>query len=275
LNDFIVNNYLEESPMKRMKVCFAGCLLAVVLLPCAASASGIELAVGVWNQTPNGDISYKATTLQDNLSIQDNLRYSDETRVFGRVKIDTPLLLPNIYLMATPMSFSQTGSKNTSFRFGNVSIAANVPFASEVKLDHYDVGLFYGIPALKPATAGVLNVDLGVDARIIDFQARVSGQETLSGLKVSDSKSVIIPMPLVYLGLQVKPFKWLAAEGEARGIVYGKNHYYDLIGRVKFKPIGPVFAAAGYRYEKVRIDRDDVKADARFDGPFGEVGIEF
>jgi outer membrane protein len=261
--------------MKRLKVWIAGGVLSLALMPGAATAAGIELAVGVWNQTPKGDISYKPVTGLDNLSIKDNLKYSDETRVFGRIKIDTPLLFPNIYLMATPMEFSETGSKNTSFQFGDRTFAANVPFTSELKLDHYDIGLSYGIPALKTVTGGILNIDLGIDARIIDFKERVTGLDSVSGLTVTDSKSVIIPMPMLYLGFQVKPVKWIAAEGEARGITYGGNHYYDLIGRVKLKPFGPVFAAAGYRYEKVDIDRDDVKAKASFGGPFGEIGIEF
>ena len=261
--------------MKRLKVWIAGVLLTLVLMPVAASATGIELSVGGWNQVPNGDVSYKGTTGRDNLSIKDNLKYSDETRVFGRIKIDSPLLFPNIYLMATPLEFSKTGTKNTPFQFGNVSFAANAPFTSELKLDHYDVGLFYGVPALKTVTAGILNIDLGLDARIFDFKARVTGQDSGSGLIVTDSKAVVIPLPMLYLGFQVKPVKWVAAEGEARGVAYGKNHYYDIIGRVKLKPFGPVFVAAGYRYEKVKIDRDDVRADASFGGPFGEVGVEF
>lgn len=260
--------------MKRLNVWLAGGLLTLALAPGVASATGIELSVGAWNHNPNGDVSYKGTSAQDTLSIKDNLKYSDETKVFGRIKIDTPLFFPNIYLMATPMEFSKTGNKNTSFQFGNATIPANTPFTSELKLDHYDVGLFYGVPALKTVTAGILNVDLGLNARIIDFKARVSGQDPF-GNPVSDSKAVVIPLPMLYLGFQVKPVKWLAAEGEARGIVYGKNHYYDLIGRLKFKPLGPVFAAVGYRYETVKIDRDDVKAKADFGGPFGEVGIEF
>jgi len=261
--------------MKRVTVWLAGGLLALSLAPGAASAAGIELSVGGWIPNPNGNISYKPLTGVDNLSIKDDLKYGDETRVFGRVKITTPLLFPNIYLMATPMEFSETGSKNTTFQFGNNTFAANVPFTSELKLDHYDLGLYYGIPALKTVTAGMLNVDLGLDARVVDFKARITGLDTVSGLTVSESKSVIIPLPMLYLGFQVKPVKWLAAEGEARGVTYGGNHYYDLIGRVKIKPFGPVFAAGGYRYEKVKIDRDDVKADARFGGPFAEVGVDF
>ncbi|MDA8431036.1 MAG: TIGR04219 family outer membrane beta-barrel protein [Geobacteraceae bacterium] len=261
--------------MKRFKAWIAGGLLILALTPGAASATGIELAVGVWNQTPKGEISYKPITGLDNLSIKDNLKYRDENRVFGRVKIDTPLLFPNIYLMATPMEFSETGSKNTTFQFGNKTFAANVPFTSELILDHYDLGLYYGLPGLKTATAGMLNVDLGLDGRVIDFKARLTGQESVSSLTVTASKAVIIPLPMLYLGFQIKPVNWLAAEGEARGLAYGGNHYYDLIGRVKVKPFGPIFAAAGYRYEKVKIDIDDVKADVSFGGPFGEVGVEF
>lgn len=260
--------------MKTLKVWIAVGLLALAMTPVSASATGIELSVGVWNQVPNGDISFNATTGRDNLSIKNDLKYSDETRIFGRVKIDTPLFFPNIYLMATPLEFSKPGVKNTSFNFGNVLFAANVPFTSELKLDHYDIGLTYGVPALKTVTANILNVDLGLDARIIDFKSRVT-QNSISGLTVTDSKAMVIPMPMLYLGFQVKPVKLLAAEGEVRGIAYGKNHYYDLIGRLKIKPFGPVFAAAGYRYEMVNIDTDDVKAKARFGGPFGEIGIEF
>ena len=261
--------------MKRLKIWIAGGLLTLALTPGAASATGIELSVGVWNQSPRGDVSYRPSTGQDNLSIRDDLKYSDETRVFGRIKIDSPLLFPNIYLMATPLEFSKNGIRAASFQFGNVTFAGNVPFASELKLDHYDIGLYYEVPALKTATVGILNVDLGLDARIIDFKTRVTGQDSVSGLSVTESKAVVIPMPMLYLGFQVKPVKWVAAEGEARGVAYGKNHYYDIIGRVKLKPFGPVFAAAGYRYEKFEIDTDDIKAQASFGGPFGEIGFEF
>jgi len=261
--------------MKRLKVWIAGGLLTFALTPGASSAAGIELSVGAWNQTPSGDIAHKSDTGQDNLNIKGDLKYSDETRVFGRIKIDTPLLFPNIYLMATPLRFSENGIKSTPFQFGNVSVAANVPFTSELKLDHYDIGLYYGVPALKTVTAGILNVDLGLDARIVDFKERVTGQDSFSGVTVTDTNAVVVPLPMLYLGFQVKPVKWLAAEGEARGLAYGGNYYYDLIGRVKLKPFGPVFAAAGYRYEQIKLDTDDIRVNAHFGGPFGEVGVEF
>lgn len=38
---------------------------------------------------------------------------------------------------------------------------------------------------------------------------------------------------------------------------------------------GPLFAAAGYRYEKVKIDEEDVLADIEISGPFLEAGFSF
>jgi len=262
--------------MNSFKTWIAAALLSLAFMYGSASAAGFEMSVGLWNQDPNGDISYKALSALDKLSVKDDLMYDEDTKVFGRMKIDAPGVFPGIYLMATPMKFSGKGSKNVTFKFGNVTFSGDVPFSSELELDHYDIGLYYGIPGLKTATRGVLNMDLGIDARIIDFKARITGQDSITELVISESESVTVPIPMLYLGIQVKPFKFLAIEGEGRGIAYSSgNQYYDIIGRVKLKPLGPVFAAVGYRYEKVKFDEYDVIADVNFGGLFGEAGVEF
>jgi outer membrane protein len=261
--------------MNTLKNRIAAGLLALALMPATASAMGLELSLGAWNQAPRGDISFNGSTGNDNLNLKDDLRYDDRNRVMGRVKIVTPLFLPNIYLMATPSNFKATGNKNTPFQFGNSTFAANAPFTSELRLDHYDFGLYYGIPGLKTLTAQVVNIDLGVDARVFDFKARVTGQNSTSGATVTESKDMLIAIPMVYVGLQIKPLKWLAIEGEGRGMLYRNKHYYDAIGRLKIKPFGPLFAAGGYRYERFEVDMDSVRAKAVFDGPFAEAGIEF
>jgi outer membrane protein len=235
------------------------------------SATGFEAAVGVWHQDPHGYLSYnEQDPATDRLSVENDLRYGKEPRIFGRVKIETPWGFPNIYLMAAPVSFTETGVKSTSFTYGATTFAGGVPFTSKFRLDHYDVGLYYGIPFLKSATGGVLNVDLGLQARFIDFTAEVS--QLPAG---TDSKSIFVTLPMLYAGARVKPLSWFALESEMRGIIYQKDHYYDLIGRAKLKPFGPLFLAGGYRYEKLRIDEQGIKADANIGGPFAEAGVEF
>ncbi len=71
------------------------------------------------------------------------------------------------------------------------------------------------------------------------------------------------------------PSKYFALEFEGRGIGWSSNYYVSLIGRLKVKPYGPFFVAGGYRYDKVKIDHQDLDIDTEFQGPFAEVGLEF
>jgi outer membrane protein len=242
-------------------------LLSIFLVPEITSAVGFEVAVGGWRQDPSGDIGYKG----EKLSVENELKYDSETKIFGRAKIDLPLWLPNIYLMATPMKFEGEGSKSINFTFGDKTFAANVPFTSSVRADHYDICLYYGIPFLKKATLGKLNAELGLNARVIDFKAKIDQPTT----GIRESKSLTIPVPMVYTGIQINPVKFIGVELEGRGIAFSSNYYYDLIGRLKIKPFKPVFISGGYRYEDVKIDQSDVKANLKFKGPFAEAGIEF
>jgi len=251
------------SQVRVFSVIFVLCLIFVA--PQVASAIGLEAAVGGWQQDPSGDISYKG----ESLSVENELKYDSEPKVFGRVKIDMPLLIPNIYLMATPMEFEGTGSKNINFTFGDKTFNATAPFSSKMQLDHYDIAFYYGLPFVKTATLGKLNVDAGLNVRFIDMKAEVKQGA------VQESKSLTIPLPMVYVGAQFKPIDKLSLEAELRGIALGSNHFYDLIGRVKYKVVSPVFISVGYRHEDIKIDKNDVKANLTFSGPFAEVGVEF
>ncbi|MEW6215806.1 MAG: TIGR04219 family outer membrane beta-barrel protein [Nitrospirota bacterium] len=247
-------------------------VLFLLITPSVAGAIGFEAAIGAWNQDPEGYVSYKPITAVDQLDIDRDLKYDKETKVFGRLKVDMPLVLPNIYIMATPMKFeSDKGQKDVTFSFGGQTFTASVPFTSKVQLDHYDIAFYYGVPFLKTATLGKLNAEIGINARIIDFKAEVNQPTT--GL--SASKSTTIPVPMVYVGVQLKPISLIAIEAEARGIAYSSNHYYDFIGRLKIKPAGPIFIAGGYRYEDIKIDYNDILSEVKIKGPFVEAGIEF
>ena len=236
----------------------------------SASALGIEAAIGGWYQTPSGTLGYKALDSGDILDIEDDLNYGDESRVAARVNIDMPLFFPNIYLMATPMEFNETGRKSGGFTFGDYNFDPG-PFDSKTCLDSYDIGLYYGIPLLKTATLKKLNVDIGINIRLIDFD--VSIHQASSGL--DESESGVLPVPMVFAAVQFRPVKKLSFEVEGRGISVSGNDLFSLIGRVKVKIFGPVFAAGGYRYEKLNIDEDDVDVELEVRGPFLEAGFSF
>ena len=243
-------------------------------IPVSAYAIGAEVAVGGWGQSPSGNLGYKAT---DTLDLEKDLKYDTESRVYGRLKIDMPLIIPNVYLVATPMEFEGKGGKDLSFTFGGTEFSGT-EFDSKLTLDHYDIALYYGVPFLELATLGIFNAEVGLNARILDFSAELTGQSTL-GSKVTESTSETILVPMIYIGAQVNPIKFVSFELEGRGYAYNDNHYYDFTGRVKVKPLGiPIvkpFVAVGWRQENFKIDEYDIKADLDFSGPFAEVGIDF
>ncbi len=253
--------------MKMRNVIIVFILLILLNVASMPFAIGAEVSLGVWQQDPNGYFSYKG----EQLSVDNELRYDTETKLLARAKIDMPLFIPNIYLMYSPMDFDGYGIKSNSFKFGNVTFQANIPYKSELELNQYDIALYYGIPFLNTLSLGILNVEAGLNLKIIDFYGKIQ-QPNLS---LSETKSTTIPIPMLYLGIQVKPIKWLTIETEGRGVAYSGSNYYDLIGRIKLHPFGPLFLSGGYRYEKIEIDYTDVDSDIELAGPFVELGVTF
>lgn len=262
----MINNLSAEETMKKIFVIFSILFLTALAVPAAALALGLEIAGGAWMQSPSGTLAYEALDpARDLLDLENDLNYEDETRFFGRLNIDMPAIIPNIYLMVTPMEFEGNGSK--SFYFGGTPISGS--FYSKLTLNHADIALYYGIPGLETLTVDMLNIDIGLNVRIYDIDVQL----TQPGVDVSES--ITVPIPQVYLALQFRPTDFLAIEAEGRGISISGNKAYSLIGRLRFNILGPFFLTGGYRYDKIDIDEEGVIIDTDFSGPFAEAGLAF
>jgi outer membrane protein len=246
-------------------------ILALLALPVKSAFAflGVEAGIGYWKQSPSGTLGYKPVTSTDELDLKNDLNLGDKNQVFFRAKVELPLVLPNIYFMATPMSFDGSNTITRSFTFGDQTFTGSTPVSSKLTLDHYDLALYYSIPGLKAVTLGILNIELGLDGRQINFDG------TLSQGGVTSSKKSTFFIPMIYAGVQVKPISLLSIEAEFRGLSDGSDHYYDYIGRLKVMPFGPLFISGGYRAEELKLDKNDVKANVKFSGPFAEVGVTF
>jgi outer membrane protein len=247
------------------------CVLFMLSVPATALGFEIEFSLGTWYEEPDGTLSFDKSSEADDLDLQSDLGYDDKWQPTGRLKIDMPSVIPNLYLMYTPMKWDEPGSKDVPFSFGDETFQADVEFDSELKMDHLDFALFYGLPGVQNATAEVLKIDLGLNFRLMDFKAEIEQQET--GLK--ESESYFLPIPMIYGAMQIEPMDWISLDFEGRGIAYQSHHYISLIGRVKIMPFGPLFVAGGYRFDNFKIDYKDVDVDANFRGPVAEIGIDF
>ena len=259
--------------MKKYMFWLVTLMLTAMLTP--AYGAGVEIGLGGWNQTPSGMLSYKGTSTDDDIDIKDDLKYDSESRVMGRLKVDMPLLLPNIYVVVAPTEFEGEGDKTVEFTFGDVDFSAGQEFKSKITFNQYDVAFYYGIPAIKVATADTLNIDLGLNVRYVDFSAEITGQPTGTTTTLTEEESLSVVVPMIYAAAQITPTDRFAIEAEARGISISGNSLYSFIGRLRIKLGGPAFIAGGYRYDSLDIDEDDVKVEARISGPFIEIGLKF
>ncbi|MBF0465597.1 MAG: TIGR04219 family outer membrane beta-barrel protein [Nitrospirae bacterium] len=228
---------------------------------------GVEATLGVIIEDPGGHVSYMGTSLD----VNNDLKYDTQTRLFGRFKLTTPgSYVPNFYLMMTPIRFSADGYKTVSFSYGGKTFTGGIPFNSNLQTDQYDIALYWGIPYLKVATNNVLNVDLGIDVKITADKAEIS-QGALSA-----SKTLTIPVPMLYAGVQVKPVQQLSFEGEVRAITAGSTgSLVDLSIAARYSPVRPLLLGVGYRYEYLKVNISDVDSATSFSGPFFEAGVKF
>jgi outer membrane protein len=257
-----------------------GMLLAVVLsliLGAAGNAFGLgaELAIGGWQQSLGGTLGYEIDSNDDIIDLDKDLDVDDEFRIFGRANIDLPLFFPNIYLMVSPTEFDGTGSKDAAIKYGDVEFSADAELDASLSMNQYDIALYWGIPLLKTASNGIFNIDLGLNIRIVDLEASLSGEEVSTSNSVEESVSQTVPIPMAYVAVQIEPIDELSIALEGRGIAIGDNSLYSIVGRIRYQFTGPVFAAAGYRSETLEIDEEDILVDIDISGPFAEIGVIF
>jgi len=183
---------------------------------------------------------------------------------------DFPRFFPNLYIMATPTEIEGAGNKNIRFHIGDKIFATESGFNSQISLNELDLTLYYDVPLVKSLTQDMLNIDLGLNVRAIDFNGNIENEAIGKA-----SKSFIVPIPMVFGALQFHPLHALALEAEGRGIAIGANKAFSLVGRIRWNVLDHVFAAGGYRYDKFDIDYQGVLIDTDISGPFFEAGLSF
>ena len=226
-----------------------------------------EVEVGVTQQKPEGWLSYKG----DVVDLREDLGFDDKFKPFVKAKLEHPIpILPNIYIEYIPMDFE--GDRITTFRFDDITYVGNVH--TEVKIDHYDLGLYYNIPMVSMMTSGVFDAEAGIIIRLIDFEAKVT-----DGVR-SSTADFVAPIPLLYGSITINPIDFVSVVGEGKGVKYNESYYYEFSGEVRISPFSAIvmkpFIALGYRIERLKIeDVENVYSDIRIKQPYLSFGINF
>lgn len=246
----------------------------VIFLGTSLYAANLDFSIGGLRQDPSGKIEYEGTRI----SIDDDLKLGKRTRVEARLKIEHPLpTIPNLYLQYIPMRFKGVNRIAREIEYGGRRFQANTDLYSELRLDHYDLGLYANLGFIQKLTGDMLDPELGLNVRLLGFKGKLTGIDVLTGQEVTESKSFNVPIPMLYAGLGYRiPGAPLKIRGEFRTLPVSRVKYYDLLGELRINPVKYAYLSLGYRYEKLKIDKiGDVYSDVRIKGPFIMVGVEF
>jgi outer membrane protein len=259
----------------RKSLLFSG-LLSLGLL---TSSNAIPLVDGEFyggyiSQDPSGWFQYKGT----GVDIEKDLGLGREGSYFVKAKLEPSIpFVPNIYLQFINMDFSGTGYLQREIEIDGKKYLAGQRVYTDLKMDHYDIGLYYNVPFINTLTAGIVDLEAGLDVRIIDFEAKVTDDANRTAVA-----SATIPLPLLYVGAEIKPpvINFVSVVAEGKGIKYSNNYYYEFSAEVRFKPAGLMvvdpFVAVGYKYERLRVDDiDSTYSDIKIKQPYIAAGILF
>lgn len=238
-------------------------LLFVVFSTCPAFAGNtllMQAALGGWYASGSGDAKYGTNS---DISLSDNLGYDDTTAPVGRVKAYVPVL-PNIYVMGAAVNMDEKG-KRPGFSFGGSDF--NDAFTSEMNINQYDIACFWQVPFLSLATLGGLNLEGGINMRMIDTDIDIKD----SSKTVSKSTQTWVPM--LFGAAAISVGGGFSIEAEARLSSYDDQRWFSGIARAKQEIAHVFFISGGYRYDDIDMDSDGLKLDTEIKGPFVEIGF--
>lgn len=208
----------------------------------ASTLAGLGVEADYYVPEAKGDFRYTDNGFTSNTHVNSD---SDSLYQVGLYFEHPVPMLPNIRADFTPeTTFSGTDG------LGGVNT---------LKFSQLDATLYYEI------LDNIVDLDIGVTGKIIDGE--VTGT-------INQSFDVIIPMGYIAAGVKI-PALPVRLDADIKYVAYSGNSISDM----RFKAIWEVFAGleavAGYRYESLDLDENDIYSTLKIQGPFVGVGYRF
>ena len=238
-------------------------LTALMTTTANADLMRIEGAVGAWQTSPSGTITYDRNPSFD---IVDNANFDDTTNMYAWIYLKHPIpIIPNIRLEYADPSFD---GKVASLDWNGETYAG---VNNTLSLRQYDAALYYN---LLDNTLW-MTIDLGLDVKFIDGNYKIDAS-SVAGSAPAVNESFSFVMPLVYARGRVQiPVTDIGIEVLARGMSYSDNTVVDAEIKIDytmgFIPVIQPGLELGYRYQQVKLDGGSIGLDANFDTTFSGV----
>jgi len=237
-------------------------VLPMVLATAMAGADTLGTWIGAnyWNFDISGTARYQTKNSANDIDVNDDLGYDDDTQVTFYATFEHPApLIPNVKVVSTNIDSDANGALSRDFTWGDIDFTINEDVRSEVQLDQIDVALYWRI------LDNVANLDIGINAKYIDIDTTITG--ATSG---SDTADVTGLVPMLYAGVGIDlPLTGLAVGANGAYIGYDGSNFHDFTVRATYDSPWFLGIEAGYRTLKLDLDDfDGSYADVELDGPY-------
>lgn len=242
-------------------------LLSMLAPAVQADAIGIQAGANYWDFDISGTVRYKTKNSANDIDVNDDLGYDDDSLTYFYVMFDHPLpVIPNVKVSFTNIDTSANGRLTKSVVYGDKTFNVNENVSSEVKLDQIDLTLYYRI------LDNVANLDLGLNIKYIDAEGSITGE--IAG---KESADISAPVPMLYAGIGVDlPFSGLSVSADGSAIGYQDSKFYDFTVKANYTTPWHLGIDVGYRAVKLDLDDiDDSFSDVEFDGPYAGAYLKF
>lgn len=221
-------------------------LLALCAGSVVASAStllGFGVEADYYSPEAKGDFRYT----DNGVTTSTRFNGTNESSYQLGIYLEHPIpMLPNIRVDFTP---------ETSFVGDNISGAGT----NTVKFSQTDTTLYYEL------LDNVVDLDLGISGKYV--QGNVAGA-------VNQSFNVLIPMGYVAAGVKL-PVLPIRLDADLKYVGYSGNSISDIRIKAAWKVFAGLEAVAGYRYESLKLDENDIYSTLKIQGPFIGMGYRF
>jgi len=245
-------------------------MTAMMTTAANADIMRIEGAVGAWNSSPTGTISYPPNSFD----VADSAGLTDATDMYVWVYLKHPIpIVPNVRLEYVDPTFD---GKVASIDWDGETYAS---VNNTLSMTQYDAVLYYNILD----NTFWMTVDLGLDVKFIDGNYKIDGVVgSTTATAVDEDFSIVMPMAYARGRVQI-PVTNIGVEAIVRGMSYSDNTVIDaeikLDYTMDFIPVVQPGLELGYRYQQVKLDAGSIGLDANFDttfsGIYGGIMVRF
>jgi len=221
-------------------------------LNAVAGVVDVEIGGGIWSPSISGNMQYDGTTQGTRVDFEDDLDLEADNGAYAYVRIDHFVpFLPNVRVEM--QNYSADGAKVKNVKFGDKTFSGKVN--TDITLNQKDFIFYWGIPGLNALSAGIIDIELGIDIK--QFDAEIKLKDTTQ----EESASFNTPFPMLYgavlVDVPVIPVGFEASIKQLGSVLSEKKIKID----VTFLDLVAIKMAAEVGYKEQNIDIDDSIVD--------------